>query len=130
MRDPARCTPEQAALTMDLTDYDIHLFVDAETGKDGAVYASARRVIALPGWWARRRARLDAMELPFRLFRNADTDPRRGVVPASRRSLRTYHPGYLVNAGESRPQWDFGPCWTLPDRSQDARVLPVTQERT
>ncbi|MPZ81775.1 MAG: hypothetical protein GEV28_15760 [Actinophytocola sp.] len=34
----ACCTVEEAALTMDLMDYDIHLFVDVDTGEDSVVY--------------------------------------------------------------------------------------------
>lgn len=100
---PAHCTPDQAALTMDLMDYDIHLFVDAETGEDSAIYRIgptgyrlARLVSAAPPSGPvsvpltvnvhevplltpeEAVGRLDATELPFRFFRNADTD--RGAV--------------------------------------------------
>lgn len=33
-----RCAPDEAALTMDLMDFDVHLFVDADTGEDSVVY--------------------------------------------------------------------------------------------
>lgn len=100
---PARCTPEQAALTMDLLDHDIHLFVDAETGEDSAIYRVgptgyrlARLVSKAPPAGPvsvpltvnvhevprltpqEAVGRLDATELPFRFFRSADTD--RGAV--------------------------------------------------
>ncbi|USX54428.1 sigma 54 modulation/S30EA ribosomal C-terminal domain-containing protein [Lentzea sp. HUAS12] len=35
---PARRTPDEAALTMDLMDFDAHLFVDGDSGQDGVVY--------------------------------------------------------------------------------------------
>ncbi|MFD9701382.1 sigma 54 modulation/S30EA ribosomal C-terminal domain-containing protein [Lentzea sp. NPDC059081] len=35
---PARCSPDDAALTMDLLDFDVHLFVDAGSGQDSVVY--------------------------------------------------------------------------------------------
>src|SRR5437899_2854592 len=34
----ARCAPDQAALTMDLMDYDVHLFIDTDTGQDSVLY--------------------------------------------------------------------------------------------
>lgn len=34
----ARCHPGEAALTMDVMDYDFHLFVDDETGEDSIVF--------------------------------------------------------------------------------------------
>lgn len=34
----ARCHPGEAALTMDVMDYDFHLFVDGETGEDSIVF--------------------------------------------------------------------------------------------
>ncbi|PXY22268.1 sigma 54 modulation/S30EA ribosomal C-terminal domain-containing protein [Prauserella muralis] len=34
----AECDPDQAALTMDLMDYDCYLFTDAGTGEDSVVY--------------------------------------------------------------------------------------------
>jgi len=100
---PVRCTPDQAALAMDLMDYDIHLFVDAETGEDSAIYRIgptgyrlARLVSTAPPSGPvsvpltvnvhevpqltpeEAAGRLDATELPFRFFRSADTD--RGAV--------------------------------------------------
>ncbi|WP_439657575.1 sigma 54 modulation/S30EA ribosomal C-terminal domain-containing protein [Lentzea sp. HUAS TT2] len=35
---PVRCSPDDAALTMDLLDFDVHLFVDAGSGQDSVVY--------------------------------------------------------------------------------------------
>lgn len=35
---PARCTPDRAALTMDVMDYRCHLFIDADTGQDSVIY--------------------------------------------------------------------------------------------
>ncbi|GEL18647.1 sigma 54 modulation/S30EA ribosomal C-terminal domain-containing protein [Pseudonocardia asaccharolytica] len=32
------CSPDQAALFMDVMDYDFHLFVDADTGQDSVIY--------------------------------------------------------------------------------------------
>lgn len=100
---PVRCTPDQAAFTMDLMDYDIHLFVDAETGEDSAIYRVgptgyrlARLVSTAPPSGPvsvpltvnvhevplltpeEAVGRLDATELPFRFFRSADTN--RGAV--------------------------------------------------
>lgn len=34
----SQCCPDEAALTMDLMDYDFHLFVDADTGQDSLAY--------------------------------------------------------------------------------------------
>jgi hypothetical protein len=100
---PARCTPEQAALAMDRMDYDIHLFIDAGTGEDSAIYRVgptgyrlARLTSTAPPSGPvsvpltvnvhevplltpeEAVGRLDATELPFRFFRSADTD--RGAV--------------------------------------------------
>ncbi|MCP2246599.1 sigma 54 modulation/S30EA ribosomal C-terminal domain-containing protein [Lentzea aerocolonigenes] len=100
---PVRCTPDQAARTMDLMDYDVHLFVDAETGEDSAIYRIgptgyrlARLVSTAPPAGPvsvpltvnvhevplltpeEAVERLDATELPFRFFRSADTN--RGSV--------------------------------------------------
>lgn len=94
----ARCTPDQAALTMDLLDYDFHLFVDAETGEDSMVYRvgptgyrlarlTAMAPPAGPGavplttnvhpiprlTTGEAVDRLNATELPYRFFRDADT---------------------------------------------------------
>jgi ribosome-associated translation inhibitor RaiA len=35
---PTHATPEEAALDMDLLDYDFYLFTDSETGQDAVVY--------------------------------------------------------------------------------------------
>lgn len=97
------CRPDDAALTMDLMDYRVHLFVDADTGEDAVVYRggpTGYRLARLAGLsppagtvttpWvvnvhpvprldARAACeRLDALELPFLFFRDAETD--RGVV--------------------------------------------------
>ena len=97
------CRPDDAALTMDLMDYCVHLFVDVDTGEDAVVYRggpTGYRLARLAGlappagivttpWVVNvhpvprldvRTAceRLDALELPFLFFRDADTD--RGAV--------------------------------------------------
>lgn len=97
------CRPDDAALAMDLMDYRVHLFVDADTGEDAVVYRggpTGYRLARLAGLtppagtvttpWvvnvhpvprldARTACdRLDALELPFLFFRDADTD--RGAV--------------------------------------------------
>lgn len=99
----ARCTPDRAALTMDVLDYDFHLFVDAETGQDSVLYRvgpTGYRLARLTGVAPpstpvsvpltinvhevprltpeQAVERLDATELPFRFFRDATTD--RGAV--------------------------------------------------
>ncbi|HEX6335374.1 MAG TPA: sigma 54 modulation/S30EA ribosomal C-terminal domain-containing protein [Jiangellaceae bacterium] len=35
---PAKVTPDEAALDMDLLDYDFYLFTDADTGQDSVIY--------------------------------------------------------------------------------------------
>lgn len=35
---PARCTPDEAALTMDLMDFDAHLFIDSGSGQDSVIH--------------------------------------------------------------------------------------------
>jgi hypothetical protein len=98
------CTPDQGVLTMDLMDYDFHLFVDADTGQDSVVYRTGPtgyRLARLEGMAPpstpmsvpltvnvhpvprldTRGARdlLDATELPFRFFRD-DTTGRGSVL--------------------------------------------------
>lgn len=98
-----RCTPDQAALTMDLMDYDFHLFIDAETGQDSVIcrvgptgYRLARLASMAPPSTpvtvpltidvhpvqtltpAEAVQRLNATELPFRFLRDPDTG--RGAV--------------------------------------------------
>jgi hypothetical protein len=98
-----QCVPDRAALTMDLRDYDFHLFVDAETGQDSVIYRvgpTGYRLARLSGMappsvpvsvpltvnvhevprltLEQAVERLDATELPFRFFRDATTD--RGAV--------------------------------------------------
>lgn len=97
------CTPDQAALTMDVMDYDVHLFVDAETGEDSVVYRvgpTGYRLARLSGMapptgpsavpltlnphrvptLTERHAvdSLNRTELPFQFFRDAETG--RGAV--------------------------------------------------
>lgn len=97
------CTPDRAALVMDVMDYDFHLFVDAETGQDSVIYrvgptgyrlARVSRVAPpsaptsvpltinvhpVPELTPEQAVqRLDATELPFRFFR--DTATGRGAV--------------------------------------------------
>lgn len=97
------CRPDEAALTMDVMDYDFHLFVDADTGQDSLAYrigptgyrlARLRSLrpqappVSMP-WTinvhdvpqltpAQAVERLDATELPFRFFQ--DTATGRGSV--------------------------------------------------
>jgi Sigma 54 modulation/S30EA ribosomal protein C terminus len=55
---PERLSPLQAAQVMDAMDYDAHLFIDAETGEDAAVYRAGpsglrlarQRQVFPPGW--------------------------------------------------------------------------------
>ncbi|MGW3960638.1 sigma 54 modulation/S30EA ribosomal C-terminal domain-containing protein [Amycolatopsis sp. NPDC005003] len=95
--------PDDAALTMDLMDYRVHLFVDADTGEDAVVYRGgptgyrlsrpaglappAGTVTApwvvdvhpVPRLTAEAAGeRLDALELPFLFFRDSRTG--RGAV--------------------------------------------------
>lgn len=98
----ARCTPDQAALTMDVMDYDCHLFVDASTGQDSVIYRVGptgyrlSRLVAAPPPAAsvvpltldplpvpeltaeEAMERLDATEMPYRFFRDRATG--RGAV--------------------------------------------------
>ncbi|WP_243866836.1 sigma 54 modulation/S30EA ribosomal C-terminal domain-containing protein [Actinophytocola oryzae] len=99
----ARCTPDRAALTMDVLDYDFHLFVDADTGQDSVIcrvgptgYRLARlvgmappagrtsvpltiNVYPVPELTAAQAVeRLNDTELPYRFFRDAGTG--RGCV--------------------------------------------------
>lgn len=54
--DLAVATPDDAATTMDLRDYDVHLFVDADTGQDA--------VLSRVGPTGYRLTRLDGMAPP------------------------------------------------------------------
>lgn len=117
-----RCTPDRAALVMDVMDYDFHLFVDAETGQDAVIYrvgptgyrlarlsgmappsapvsvpltVNVHEVPRLTAEQAVRR--LDTTELPFRFFRDAATD--RGAV-LYRRYDGQY--GLITSAQEQR----------------------------
>ncbi|HWC81814.1 MAG TPA: sigma 54 modulation/S30EA ribosomal C-terminal domain-containing protein [Pseudonocardiaceae bacterium] len=101
--EPACCTVAQAALTMDLMDYDFHLFVDARTGQDSVLYRVGPTGYRLAGLRtlppppapdglplaidvhpvpnlppAEVVPRLDETGLAFRFFRNAETG--RGAV--------------------------------------------------
>ncbi|TVT56828.1 hypothetical protein FNH05_07840 [Amycolatopsis rhizosphaerae] len=95
-------TPDEAALTMDVRDYDFHLFVDAETGQDSLVYRigpTGYRLARLSGLQPPQGAalpwtinvhgvpeltpeqaaeRLDDTEMPHRFFQ--DTATGRGSV--------------------------------------------------
>lgn len=98
-----RCRPDEAALTMDVMDYDFHLFVDADTGSDSVIYRvgpTGYRLARLAGMAppgtpvavpltidvhpvpdltpAQAVARLEETEMPFRFFR--DTMTGRGAV--------------------------------------------------
>ncbi|MGI5144425.1 MULTISPECIES: sigma 54 modulation/S30EA ribosomal C-terminal domain-containing protein [unclassified Streptomyces] len=101
-----RCTPQDAALTMDRCDYDFHLFVDAATGEDSvisrvgptgyrltrlagprpATVAGTLPVIRLTvdahpvpsGTTSQIAERVDLAQLGHRFFRDADTG--RGAV--------------------------------------------------
>ncbi|MFI7119772.1 sigma 54 modulation/S30EA ribosomal C-terminal domain-containing protein [Amycolatopsis sp. NPDC049868] len=99
----ATCAPDQAALLMDVRDYDFHLFIDADTGQDSIVYRAGPtgyRLARLAGMappsgapvmpWAinvhpvprleakEAVARLDATDLPFLFFQDKETG--RGTV--------------------------------------------------
>ncbi|MFF5989640.1 sigma 54 modulation/S30EA ribosomal C-terminal domain-containing protein [Prauserella flavalba] len=93
-----RCDPAEAAFTMDLSDYDFHLFVDADTGEDSVVHRAGptgyrlarlhspvppRNRPAVPltvqprpvpaDSAAGAAARLDRTDLPFAFFRDDET---------------------------------------------------------
>ncbi|MPZ84493.1 MAG: hypothetical protein GEV28_30530 [Actinophytocola sp.] len=117
------CTPDHAALTMDVMDYDCHLFVDACTGQDSLIYRVGptgyrlSRLVPLPPPPApvtpltidprpvpqltaeEAVARLDSTELPYRFFRDAATG--RGTV-----LYRRYdgHYGLITTDGTSGGQ--------------------------
>jgi sigma 54 modulation/S30EA-like ribosomal protein len=98
----ARTTPDRAALTMDVMDYDCHLFVDADSEQDSLIYRVGptgyrlSRMRPLPPPPAsvtpltidpyptpeltaeEAVARLDATEMPYRFFR--DRNSGRGTV--------------------------------------------------
>ncbi|WP_236795428.1 sigma 54 modulation/S30EA ribosomal C-terminal domain-containing protein [Amycolatopsis sp. GM8] len=99
----ARCRPDEAALVMDVMDYDFHLFVDADTGQDSMVHRigpTGYRLARLSGLrppappasmpWTinvhdiprltpgQAAGRLDTTEMPYRFFR--DTATGRGSV--------------------------------------------------
>jgi hypothetical protein len=101
-----RCTPQDAAVTMDLRDYDFHLFIDAATGEENVISrvgptgyrltrlagprpdtaAGARPLIRMTvdvqpvpsGTASQVAARVDLAQLGHRFFR--DTDTGRGAV--------------------------------------------------
>lgn len=98
-----RCTPDEAALAMDVLDYPFHLFVDADTGEDSMVFRigpTGYRLARLSGLrppdppvsmpWTidvhgvpritpvQAAARLGNTDLPYRFFR--DTSTGRGSV--------------------------------------------------
>lgn len=99
----AVCTPDEAAVTMDLRDYDAHLFVDADSGQDSVlsrVGPTGYRLTRLNGLAPPRNGvvapltidvhpvptltvadamtRLHDTAMAYRFFRCADTD--RGAV--------------------------------------------------
>ncbi|MCE7007000.1 sigma 54 modulation/S30EA ribosomal C-terminal domain-containing protein [Kibdelosporangium philippinense] len=99
----SRCTPDQAALTMDVMDYDFHLFTDADTGQDSLIYRvgpTGYRLARLSGMappsapvtvpltinvhpvpeatLEQAVARLTATEMPYQFFRDHATG--RGAV--------------------------------------------------
>ncbi|MFC5995362.1 sigma 54 modulation/S30EA ribosomal C-terminal domain-containing protein [Pseudonocardia hispaniensis] len=99
----ARCAPDQAALFMDVMDYDFHLFVDADSGQDSVIYRvgpTGYRLARLIGvappaaptrvpltinvypvpWLTPTQAvaRLDETEMPFQFFGDGRTG--RGAV--------------------------------------------------
>lgn len=115
----ARCRPDEAALTMDVMDYDFHLFVDTDTGQDSVVYRTGPtgyRLARLSGLqppnppvsipWTinvhgvprltpgQAAGRLDTTEMPHRFFQDIATG--RGSV------LYLRHDGHysLVTAAE------------------------------
>jgi ribosome-associated translation inhibitor RaiA len=119
---PAYATPEDAALDMDLLDYDFYLFTDYETGQDAVVYRAGPTgyrlaeltpptapwpTPAVPLTVSERPAarlslsaaieRLNLTNAPFLFF--ADVDTGRGQV-----LYRRYdgHYGLLAPAGEHR----------------------------
>jgi sigma 54 modulation/S30EA-like ribosomal protein len=130
----AYATPEDAALDMDLLDYDFYLFTDSETGQDAVVYRAGptgyrlaeltpptaswpcRAVpLTVSGQPAARLSQAAAIErlnltnAPFLFF--ADVDTGRGQV-----LYRRYdgHYGLLAPAGEhprhaQQPQGKSGP---------------------
>jgi hypothetical protein len=116
-----RCGPDEAALTMDLMDYDFVLFVDAETGQDSLVHRvgpTGYRLTRLAGlvppgqpasmpWTIGVDAvprigveeavdRLNATDLPYRFFEDATTG--RGSVLYLRYDG---HYGLLTAAGST-----------------------------
>lgn len=118
-----RCGPDEAALTMDLMDYDFMLFVDAETGQDSLVHRTGPtgyRLTRLAGlvppgppvtmpWTIGVNAvprlgveeavdRLNATDLPYRFFEDATTG--RGSVLYLRYDG---HYGLLTAAAGSTP---------------------------
>lgn len=91
-----RCSPDDAALTMDLRDYDFHLFVDCDTGQDSIVYRvgptgyrlarqsdlTPPRQPAVMPWTVsvdavphlkpgQAAGRLDTTDMPYRFFQDA-----------------------------------------------------------
>lgn len=93
-----RCSPDEAALTMDIRDYDFHPFVDGDTGQDSIVcrvgptgYRLARMADLTPPrppaampWTVsvdsvphlkigQAAGRLDTTDMPYRFFRDAGT---------------------------------------------------------
>lgn len=91
-------SPDEAALAMDVRDYDFHLFVDAETGQDSLVYrvgptgyrlARVSGIAPIPRessllWTvnvhpvpdltaAKAVELLESTELPYRFFQDVDT---------------------------------------------------------
>lgn len=115
-----RCHPNEAAWTMDVMDYDFHLFVDADTGSDSVLYRvgpTGYRLTRLAGMAppaapvavpltidvhpvpvltsAQAVERLAETGLPFRFFRDVATG--RGAV-----AYRRYDSHYgLISPAES-----------------------------
>ncbi|WP_020659919.1 sigma 54 modulation/S30EA ribosomal C-terminal domain-containing protein [Amycolatopsis benzoatilytica] len=117
-----RCRPDEAALAMDLMDYDFLAFVDADTGEDSLVaragptgYRLSRVAARCPPhppaahpWTVdvhpvplltagQAAGRLDTTEMPYRFFRDAATG--RGSVLYLRYDG---HYGLLAPAGTGR----------------------------
>lgn len=95
----AQCTPDEAALVMDLMDYDFHLFTDIQTGEDSTIirigptgYRLARAYSTAPHSGPNRVRmsvsvypaprlrtqqaieRLEFIEMPWLFFINAETE--------------------------------------------------------
>ncbi len=115
----APCTVDEAALEMDLLDYDFHLFTEKGTGTAGVLYragptgyrlapvapvpADQLRPLELPVTISPQptpcltvEEATERLGLPFLFFIDARPRPRQRAVSPLRRALRVDHPGGLT----------------------------------